>query len=445
MFIFFAAYYVLFYHGHFTGSDEVHTYETARSLLDKGSLAIPPILNSKQGTDGLYYSKYGLGHSVVVMPFYGLGKLMAEWLPPAWRELVGGVELREGLQRWGGSVEIFFAGLAAPLVTALIPMLFFRIQIQLGVSSRLAVLCSLLLGLSTYVSTLSGFLLRHAPQTVLVLLCFSDLLRWKEGGVYRRLLRATILLAVAFHFRIDSILVFPFLVLYIFMAASPGGQNEPSLPRARELILLLTVPLISVVSVTLFWTWKFGWRDPTDGLNLFEAPVYLPLYGLLLSPGVGLWVYSPVLIGLFPAWKHFFRKHSSEAVLCLGPCLCFVLFYSKLTDWHGLWSAPGPRYLYLAVPLLLVPLGSWMQVTPRRSAAWIVTIAAILGFCVQVPLMSVNFSFAYHQLGYPAYSPPYSFLFVPDHSPLISMGAYVPGRGSGGSVAMATPPGLAGY
>ncbi len=36
--------------------------------------------------------------------------------------------------------------------------------------------------------------------------------------------------------------------------------------------------------------------------------------------------------------------------------------------------------------------------------------------------MSVNFSFAYHQLGYPAYSPPYSFLFVPDHSPLISMG-----------------------
>jgi hypothetical protein len=87
--------------------------------------------------------------------------------------------------------------------------------------------------------------------------------------------------------------------------------------------------------------------------------------------------------------------------------------------YHGLWAALGPRYLVPIVPLLLLPLALWMQRSGRKI--WLIVLPlAVIGLWVQLVHTAVNFSYVYHYEGYLDFNPPYSFLFIPDLSPIVA-------------------------
>lgn len=97
----------------------------------------------------------------------------------------------------------------------------------------------------------------------------------------------------------------------------------------------------------------------------------------------------------------------------------YLGLYSTYTAWHGLYSSLGPRYLVPMVPVLLLPLGGWLESCRWQTWLGIVLLAAI-GFWVQLIHVAVNFASVYHYENYPAYQPPFSFLFIPDVAPVVA-------------------------
>lgn len=66
--------YITLTRGHFQISDEVQVYEQARSLWEHGDLAVTPNVNAMAGRGGQYFAPYGIGQSVLAVPFYVVGK-----------------------------------------------------------------------------------------------------------------------------------------------------------------------------------------------------------------------------------------------------------------------------------------------------------------------------------------------------------------------------------
>jgi len=89
--------------------------------------------------------------------------------------------------------------------------------------------------------------------------------------------------------------------------------------------------------------------------------------------------------------------------------------------WHGLWSAPGPRYLFALTPLLFLPLGPWLDAPRPRWQRWLAGTLAALGCAIQLALVTAHWRHTVERMGYApeltAASQP--FLFDPLRAPIV--------------------------
>ncbi|MDH4207391.1 MAG: hypothetical protein OEV76_00785 [Anaerolineae bacterium] len=141
----------------------------------------------------------------------------------------------------------------------------------------------------------------------------------------------------------------------------------------------------------------------------WSTPLHLGLLGILLSPGKGLLVYSPVfffsLVGVVASWRTAIRgKDTTWFFRYLGfAAVGFILLMSKWHAWHGGWSF-GPRMLVDATPLLIllmIPALQWMKYDRRIVAAF--AGLAILSVCVQLVGLTMFDSGWYRQLASAGY------------------------------------------
>ena len=111
--------------------------------------------------------------------------------------------------------------------------------------------------------------------------------------------------------------------------------------------------------------------------------VYTPLeafFGLLFSPGVGLFIFCPILFLSFFTFTDFYKNHKKEFFLFTGIITAFLLYFSvfNTNSWHGLvgWSA---RYVILIIPFLLLPLGLTLDKRKNKPLLFIILILGSLG------------------------------------------------------------------
>jgi len=119
--------------------------------------------------------------------------------------------------------------------------------------------------------------------------------------------------------------------------------------------------------------------------HFFNFSMLPGITGLLLSPGRGLFVFSPFLLflifGAGRLWSEF-RRHPLGISLCIAIVLQ-ILMYAK-ADWRAGWSW-GPRYLTDMLPVLV-----WMLV-PVVSGLRHVSCAAFIALtCVSIAIQAVG-------------------------------------------------------
>jgi hypothetical protein len=412
-----------FTHGHFKTSDEWTVFEATASLWHAGVPAVNPAPFTHRGPDGYLYSQYGLGQSVLALPYFGIGRLARNTLPDSWQAIVAGVPaLTAGRSVAGGHPEITAVTFFAPTMVALLVSLCFLQQRQLGVSRENALLVSMLIGTTSYVAMHAVYFLRHSTTTALLMAALLAFQRYRESGSSWSLFAGASMAAAIPLVRLpDAILGLPLACFVAWMLYE--GFRRDGLAAIRRAAPALAVPGLAalalyVASNRLRWgTWL---ESPILSFSSgFDHPILDGLCGFLFSPGASIFVYSPLLL-LVP-WSAFAfaRRDRALFAVCLGTSIWLLLFYSKWHYWAGLPTAPGPRYLFAVAPLLLISLGPWLDEARGRWPWRAVAGLAVAGAIVQGVLLLAGWREVQLVLDVANTEPPWDWLFVTGKSPIV--------------------------
>lgn len=276
-------------------------------------------------------------------------------------------------------LELFYG----PLFSALTVGIFFLMCRILNFSQKISVILALLLGLTTMLWAYSQTSLNSVPATFFNLLGFFFFIKFLKNGLPKNLVFCGLSYGLAFLTREDVVIFV--VILFVFLLHYLRNEREKLkklssfvLPLAAAYGVQLIINFVRFRSVTV--------SSPTATLttgggvdNIFAShsyPLYEGGFGLLLSPGVGLFIFVPILITIFLSFPDFYTRNKRECVLILSIVGSFLIFYGTSGFWHGLvgW---GPRYLLPIIPFLLLPLGA--SIEKRKSRIFktsIVTLGA---------------------------------------------------------------------
>jgi hypothetical protein len=363
--------------GGLASSDAVMTYEVTKNLITHGSVAASyDVKNISQlrGVDGRVYSPFGIGQSIVNVPFYVAAQLA--------QRAHGGVGGPDTLGK--AAVALGNTVVASGLVW--VTFLFaWRLSGDMVAASRTA----FALGFGTLLWPYSKFGF-NAPLTTWCLLAGVYAV-WLGVRLDRRRSMAWggVWLSCAFLTRHEMAIACAVVAVWVV------AQSREHPRKLFERLVWLGAPLAAAAA---FWLWynviRFG--DPfnpgylNDPTVQFNAPILQGMYGLLFSPGRSIFVYSPLTIVGLAALVAVGRRDRAMAVLFAGLTLSLLLFYSSLSSWDG-GRSYGPRYLVPALPFLVLPMVWWLA--PGRGL-WPRAIfgLVLVSVIVQLPGVLVDFS-----------------------------------------------------
>lgn len=413
--------YILTMSGHTYSSDEETMLAAGESLVSTGWFDISRdetfLMNRVRGVDGRSYSRYGPGQSVVAAPFIAAGRALAGTAP-------------------GYTVLIIRIGalLLPALITAATGLLLYAWAREIGYGARPSLLVGLLFGLTSLAWPYSRTFFAEPLATFFLVLSAYGLRRgerhwWAIAGAAAAAALAT---------KLQTGLALPLIAGYGLLCSwgrRPESRGEqwwaagvwrPVVGRAAFGLLGAALPLAVLL---LYNTLVFG--GPLDsGYGGVSAERFLSgnwrrgLYGLTLSTGKGLLLFSPTIVLGLAGMFFGVRRQWRESLLAAAMLAAHLAFYSQVEYWHGDGSW-GPRYMLFVVPFLYLPAAGllawiaelpadglplrWMQVAGR----WGIAALAIAGFLVQLLPVLLNFN-VYLQV-----STPRERYFTPAASPIV--------------------------
>jgi hypothetical protein len=317
------------------------------------------------GSDGCYYAQYGVGQSLLAVPFYLLGR---------------GIHRLTG---WGteGFITRAAVMLLNPVALAGAAGVLYRLGRQLGYGQSAAVGVALVMGLATPLLVYGGTFFSE-PLVALALLGAVWAALVGSEGTASAWINCGATLGVAVLAKPVAVVVAP--ALLAFAALRKEG-------RWRAVTLLALPLVLALAGVGCYNVARFG--SPFDTgyrTAAWDVPPWVGLLGLLFSPGKGLlWYCPPVVLGL-AGFVPLMRRRPRATILLGSVVVLYLLVHSIYNHWHGS-GAWGPRLILPIVPLLLLPAAEWFQRPPRR--AWgrlALALLVVTGFVVQVPAVLVQ-------------------------------------------------------
>ena len=323
--------------------DTLLRYQTTQALVDQHHAWIdhPKSLDTRvaRGVGGHLYTFYAPGQAILMAPLYVAGKVVAHHL---------------GLPY---EVTTLYATRSLDLILGtLLAVLFYLLASSLGYSRRSAVGLTLIFGLATVAWPDAQSGLEQTQVNVFLLAAVYSAWQFVRHDCRSRrwLAYAGSAIGWAVLTRYDALLYLPIIVAFPIWMRSQASQR-PKLAADLAVYGLALAPWLLAVAL-----WDYGRFGSVFRTGLHEQtlgePPWLGLANLLVSPGKGLIWYLPLVFVLTWALKPFFRKRAPLATFLTVLVLIPIAFYSNVQYWHGDPSW-GPRYLYTAVPYLLLPVG----------------------------------------------------------------------------------------
>ncbi|MGD0837293.1 MAG: hypothetical protein ABSB49_11695 [Polyangia bacterium] len=179
----------------------------------------------------------------------------------------------------------------------------------------------------------------------------------------------------------------------VFLLSGLGGglflawelrRNRRALVLVAAVSLATSVPLGAIYLYYNYLRWNsifatgYGIAFAGTGVStpvgiLHESPL-VGLYGMFLSPGKSIFLYSPPLLLALYALPRFIRRLRHVALAILLTVLPGLYVHAQMISWAGDF-AWGPRYMTFALGVLMLPAGflleDWLRIGPRlrRRAA----------------------------------------------------------------------------
>lgn len=359
--------------GRIVGSDEVTMFQLAHAMLE-GRIDVPQGA-TLQGPDGRYYSKNTAGQAVLSLPLVALGGVAAR--TAGFRE-----EKAVLAARFGAS---FFNALVAAALLGV----FYRVTRRLGVSTRAALAATAMLGFTTPLWVYAKSFMAEPTEALGLLLALGGAAIAAEGRAQalpgeRRWLW---LAALGAFLTISAKASMLPLALLALTALGTRRLSRYAIPAVG---VALAIAGHLAYNAARFGTPFESGYGAQASVSAFSTPLWVGLYGLLLSSGKGLAWFAPV-VWLAPwGWAAMRRErsHSDEprhvsahaaAGAGLAVLVVALLQFGTFQHWGGDGSW-GPRYLVPLLPLLALAVAFALDGASRarKRIAWVLAIAGLI-------------------------------------------------------------------
>ncbi len=254
-----------------------------------------------------------------------------------------------------------FALFTAAWVSALNAMLVFLITRRLGYHSHVALVVTMLFGLATLAWPYATYDFAEPGITLALLGTVYFLQRGLQGQQPAWLPVAGCMLFGGIVVEYATALN---LVVLAFVPALVSLQSAQHVARRLAWAGMGTIAFLAplgILCAAALAVLAAGYdaqppaaADLTERVRAWlELPLWIGLFGNLLSPGKSVFLYAPPLILALFGSLSFGGRHKWWALPFMGIPLLYLLVYSSVGDWYG-GSGWGPRYLAPAVPLCLI-------------------------------------------------------------------------------------------
>ena len=112
--------------------------------------------------------------------------------------------------------------------------------------------------------------------------------------------------------------------------------------------------------------------------SLTTYPIHVGAFGLLFSPGAGLFIFSPILLTVFISFFDFYKKNKNSFFIFVIYFAGLLVFFGNLETWHGFVSW-GSRYLLPIIPFLMIPLAASIEQRTSISFRALVLVLGAIG------------------------------------------------------------------
>lgn len=370
--------------------DSIWSIHTARSILHEGNTDLDEYHEQlkEEGfrdlltVDGHYYTIFPVGASVLALPFVAAADLAFESLLPLLPSLESYIRGRtvDELEKLNSitvhkGVELLTASFIVALTAVFILLISLRLLRSPGAA---LVLVFVFAFCSPALSTASRGLWSHGPSMLMLALALHLILKSEERPSIVKY--ASIPLAFSFVARPTNVV--PILLLTVYVLVRFRRMFIPyllwSLPVAIPFFLFNFLVYGSIISPYYF----------PERLNC-HVNMAVSLTGTLVSPGRGLYVFSPVfLFSLYGIWTGVRRKRLLDFFLAGTLVLHWVIISSFKQWWGG--QTFGPRYFTDVLPILvyfLIPVIEKMRELRDWRRVMLVsafTLLTVVSFAINV-------------------------------------------------------------
>ncbi len=357
-------------------------FEASAALVDLGRLQLrDPATRfaGVPGLDGRLYTPYGPAPSVVAAPLVRLGKQSSD--PRG--------ERRRFL--FSMTAGFFGAGIAAVLALFLL---------DLGLAPRRAALWALAAAFGTYLWPGAETVLEQGQHAF-----WAFLAVWL-GYLSSR--RDSIVIALAGGAAAGTLVLYqmPYVMHLPILALSALGDVESVASRTTargRYLVFLTAAGVGPAVLFAYRLAVFGALSPPQPTDYPLPPLIgNPLAGipaLLLSPGKGVFFYSPALALAVIGVRRLGARAPGLVRTLYWLTAFHLLFIGSLSIWHSEWCW-GPRYLLVLIPLWCLAMP--FAITGARSRG-LAAALLIAGLSVNLLGLSVVHERFYYERGLPTY------------------------------------------
>lgn len=379
-YVFLFLFFSLFVRGMPPNGDPVNYYIVAESIVEHGTtgMEIHRSVPLEKGRDDRYYSKFGIGQSLLEIPFYALARTMA---PP---------DDGHGYRR---SFLYLVSVISVPAISALSCIFFLLLLCAAGFDKKTSLITTIVFSFGTMVWAYSKLGFSEPLQCCMIVSGIYFALRGQVDKTSKYSALCAAAMGVLILTKISMIVVVPFLLIYLLLSKCPGGGTIKN--RGIPFVLVFSV-FIAIALVYNYYRFgsilNFGYFSGKDASFGFSTPLLSGLYGLLFSPGKSVFIYVPVILLSLAAGPVFHRENRQLSILCWSSCVVVILFYAKWWAWHGDY-AWGPRFMVPLLPLAMIPSAVFFRDFKYKNLTvkLLATIVIVASICVQMLAVSVSF------------------------------------------------------
>ena len=295
-------------------------------------------------------------------------------------------------------MELFYG----PFFSALTVGVLFLVSRTYTYSIKTSIIISFLFAFATTAWAYSQTSLSSVPATFFILSGFLFYRKFQKTNSHFNLILTGIFFGLAFMTRTDMILIIaPF---FIFLTITSFWKNTKLktyftfvktffafvIPTISAYVIYKIIERVRIVEHVGPETESILVGQWSSGAVLH--PYFHQLFGILFSPGAGLFFYAPILFASFVGFFDFCKKNKADCILLISMIAPICLFFAGGQYWHG-FNSWGGRYLLPILPFLILPLGASIERRTNFSFKTSIIFLSIVGCLINLVYLLQDVSY----------------------------------------------------